>query len=180
MKILRRRSEYHYWLPNLIATDVLSIDFNYLKKSGIKACLFDLDHTLLVHGTVDLSPRTNKHLEQSGMKIYIATNRKHSKELDTLAKQLGADDVMHASGRRISKPSKKYYDLAVEKTGYKPREVAMIGDRLLQDIWGARRAGLTAILVRKFGRIKWYDQILTIHDRLIPVVFRSYFKDIAS
>lgn len=178
MKKLTNASKHHLWLPNYITKDVLSIDFKHLKKLGIKACLFDLDHTLLVHGTIDLSTRNTKHLEQSGMKIYIATNRQHSDGLDKIAQELGADGIMHARGRRISKPAKKYYEMAVEMTDFKPSEVAMVGDRLMQDIWGARRAGLTAILVEKFGKIKWYDQILTVHDRLIPILFRNSYKDL--
>lgn len=164
------------WLPDYIADDVAKIDFDHLKKQGIKACFFDLDHTLLVHGELDISPRTIAFLKSLDLDLYIATNRRFSEDLNYIAKQIDAKAVMHARSSRDAKPSKRYYDQAVKLSGCKPKEIAMVGDRLVQDIYGAKRAGLTAVLVQKFGKIKWYDQILTIHDRLLPHIFSSRYK----
>ncbi len=57
-----------------------------------------------------------------------------------------------ATGRRpivVGKPSRLMAEMALKKLGpgFRPRDVAMVGDRLYTDMRMARRAGLTAILV---------------------------------
>ncbi len=166
-----------HFLPDYIVDAVTDIDFDYLNKQGIKACLFDLDHTILHHGTTIIRPKILKHIHDSGMKVYIATNRVYSEVLDEIAVQLKADGVVHAMRGDFAKPSRAYYTHAIQKTGYKPEQIIMIGDRILQDIWGSRRSGLKAILLSKFGPIKWWDQILIIPDRLLPIVFKKKYID---
>lgn len=166
------------WLPTYTARDVLDIDFDVLKKQGIKACMFDLDHTLLVQHEVVMDARIVEHVKKSGMKLYVATNRFHSKELDEIAAQIDADGIMHAKSRKVYKPSREYYKHAIALTGFKPEQIAMVGDRLLQDAWGSKRTGITAILVGKFGPIRGWDHVLTIHDRLLPAIFSSYYKEV--
>ncbi len=60
--------------------------------------------------------------------------------------------VTTATGIRpivVGKPSRLMVDMALRKLGatYRPRDVAIVGDRLYTDIRMGRRAGLTAILV---------------------------------
>lgn len=167
-------------LPDYIVNSVTDIDFDYLANSGIKACLFDLDHTILHHGTEIIQPQILEHIHQSGMKVYIATNRVHSEVLDTIAGQLKADGIVHAVRGKFAKPSRAYYAHAIEKTGCEPRQIAMIGDRILQDIWGSRRMGLTSILLSKFGPIKWWDRLLIVPDILLPILFASKYKKLKS
>jgi HAD superfamily phosphatase (TIGR01668 family) len=177
MKALNNKSN-SLWLPDYIAEDVHGINFAHLKEAGIKALFFDLDHTLLVHGELDISKNTIKLLKSQNFDLFIATNRQFSEDLDYVGKQINAKAIMHARFRHMAKPSRDYYAQAVKLSGYKAEEIAMVGDRLVQDIYGAKRAGLNAILVHKFGKIKWYDQLITIHDRLLPVIFRRCYKDI--
>jgi len=59
-----------------------------------------------------------------------------------------------ASGKKatvIAKPSEQAFLLALNKLKTKPEETAMIGDTLMVDIYGAKKAGLKTILV-KTGR----------------------------
>jgi len=174
-KLIKNKSSD--WLPDFFSVDAAGIDFAHLKNIGIKACFFDLDHTLLVHGTRDISPRTIKLLKESGVDIYVATNRRFSEDLKHIAKQINAKAVMHAQSARIAKPSRDYYAQAVKLSGYKTSQIAMVGDRLIQDVWGAKRSGLTTVMVAKFGKVKWFDQLFSLHDRLIPVVFSRCYKD---
>lgn len=48
----------------------------------------------------------------------------------------------------MGKPSKTFFDLALEDMALPPERVAMIGDDLLTDAGGAKQAGMTGILVR--------------------------------
>jgi HAD superfamily phosphatase (TIGR01668 family) len=154
------------FLPDYIVNSVTDVDFEYLSRQGIKACLFDLDHTILHHGTTIIQPKILEHIHESGMKVYIATNRVYSEVLDEIAVQLKADGVVHAMRGDFAKPSRAYYAHAIQKTGCKPEQIIMIGDRILQDIWGSRRSGLRAILLSKFGPIKWWDRTTVINGHI--------------
>lgn len=167
-----------HWLPDYFANTVEEIDFEFLRRKGIRAMLFDLDHTILSHGSINVDSGVMKTLTESDMKVYIATNRRKSHDLDNIKNAISAEGIMFARGATVGKPSKAYYKLAVEMTDLKTNEVAMVGDRLVQDIWGANRTGLTTVMVGKFGNIRWYDQILTVHDRIIPKLFKKSYQKI--
>jgi 4-nitrophenyl phosphatase len=47
----------------------------------------------------------------------------------------------------IGKPARPLFDLAVQRLGRRPAEVAILGDRLETDIAGGQRAGLRTVLV---------------------------------
>lgn len=180
MKKIRDGEQRKHYLPDYIVNSVRDIDFDYLKTQGIKVCLFDLDHTILHHGTTIIQPEILEHIHDSGMKVYIATNRVYSEILDEIATQLKADGVVHAMRGNFAKPSRAYYAHAIQKTGCKPEHIIMIGDRIIQDIWGSRRSGIRAILLNKFGPIKWWDQLLIIPDRLLPAIFKKKYHDYSS
>lgn len=172
----RIKKEAPNYLPDFIVNSVTDIDFDYLQSQGVRVCLFDLDHTILHHGTTIVQPQILDHIHKSGMKVYIATNRVHSTVLDEIAKQLHADGVIHAIRGIYAKPSRAYYQHAIEKSGCKPEQIVMIGDRIIQDIWGSRRSGLKAILLSKFGPIRWWDQLLIIPDRLLPILCKNKYQ----
>jgi len=56
-----------------------------------------------------------------------------------------------ATGKKatlIGKPSKAFFESALNKIGLKPYQVAMIGDDIITDIAGADRLGMKSILVK--------------------------------
>ncbi len=166
------------YLPDYIVNSVTDIDFDYLSKQGIKVCLFDLDHTILHHGTTVIEPQILAHIHSSGMKVYIATNRVHSGILDEIAAQLKADGIVHAVRGRFAKPRKEYYEHAINQSNVTAGQIVMVGDRIIQDIWGSNRMGLTSILLSKFGPIKWWDRILILPDLLLPKIYKHRYKQI--
>jgi HAD superfamily hydrolase (TIGR01458 family) len=57
----------------------------------------------------------------------------------------------HASGataRVLGKPSREFYQLALEAAGTEPARAVMVGDDLRSDVAGAKAVGLRAVLVR--------------------------------
>ncbi len=71
----------------------------------------------------------------------------------------------------MGKPSKTFFDLALQAMRLPPDEVAMIGDDIFTDIGGANQAGMTGILVRT-GKFQ-NDQLLTsgiVADRIIDSI----------
>jgi HAD superfamily phosphatase (TIGR01668 family) len=136
--------------PDYIVDTVQDVDFTYLKKQGIKAVMIDLDGTVVSHGTFHVEQELIDYLKKQSIKIFIATNRSKSKDLKHLRISLNASGVVHPAGMFI-KPFPKYFKHMATQYGYEPTEIAMIGNRLFQDILGGNLAGLTTILVYKLG-----------------------------
>lgn len=148
----KKRSKFSFQ-PDIICRSIVDVDFLFLKKLGVTTCLIDLDGTVVGRGTFEVDPRIGKALSKSGLKIHIATNRPKSRTLHNLKEDLYADSVIHPKGI-FPKPSKKYYLNALKELNLQPNTVVMIGDRYLQDILGANRAGIYSLLVHKLGPSK--------------------------
>ncbi len=162
--------------PDFIVNTVTDIDFDYLHKHGIKAALIDLDGTVVARGTYDVAAATSKHLKQAALKIYIATNRPKSRSLKDLKDRLNANGVIHPHGI-LGKPFPQYYAQAARDHGLKPEECVMIGDRFLQDIFGANAAGLTTIAVKKLDRpTNSVDRLLSGAERRFIVRLSRIYK----
>lgn len=147
---LFKKSRRTSFRPDFIVRNVFDIDFDKLAGYGIKVCLIDLDDTVVERGKFAISDQTIQALRHSGMRIFIATNRPKSRDLKNLRIDLGSEGVIHPKFI-FSKPSKKYYEYALQDNNLKRSEVVMIGDRYIQDILGANRAGIYSLLVRKLG-----------------------------
>lgn len=161
--------------PDYIVDSVLAIDFQYLAKQGIKAALIDLDGTVVKRSHYNVSPKITAHLRNQPLKIYIATNRPKSRDLKDLKELLHANGVIHPKSF-LGKPFPQYYAQAAKDHQLKPSEVVMIGDRYLQDIYGANLAGFKTIVVRKLGQpTNVIDKILSkLERRHTDKLTRSY------
>ncbi len=153
-----------WFVPNYRARDITDIDFAMLAKQGVNRIAIDVDGTLLPAGNLgDAHDVFITHITEAQKaghikKLIIATNR-----FPLFARKVGqwmkADVVVTGSLFR-RKPSKAYYDQVIDSLGGKPSETAMIGDRLLQDIFGGNKAGMSTILVDDLGPEPWYDKIV--------------------
>lgn len=164
--------------PDFISKSVTEADFKFLKSIGIKACLIDLDGTVVSRGTFEVDDKIRKALKNAGIAVHIATNRPKSRSLKTLKEDLYADSVVHPVGI-MGKPTKRYYKNAITSLGLKPDEVVMIGDRYIQDIFGANRAGLYTLLVHKLGKNKGKaDEFISEMERRFTMSISLRYTDI--
>ncbi len=160
-----RRHLFAHLKPDYIATSVDDIDFNYLQKKGITTALIDLDGTVVARGTYEVSESTKRHLQNQPLNIYIATNRPKSRSLKNLKEALNANGVVHPRGI-YGKPFPSYYRHALRLHKLSKSETVMIGDRYLQDIFGANRAGLHTVAVHKLDKPKsLFDKLLSALER---------------
>ncbi len=153
--------------PDFIAKDIPDIDFVALRKLGIKACMIDLDGTVVERGTYEISRPTVEVLQRAAkdMQLYIATNRPKSRDLKNLKQDIGAVGVVHPQFI-YGKPFKRYFINGVKAMGLRPHEVVMIGDRYIQDIFGSNGAGVYSLLVRKIDQPKGaFDTFLSGTER---------------
>lgn len=93
-------------------------------------------------------------------------------------KELGIDKYfsyfIFSSNSGFKKPSKEFYQYALEQVKSKPRECIMIGDNLVQDIWGAQQLKLWTILIKNPITSVFDSQIKP--DEIVPVENFSMIK----
>jgi len=148
------------YVPDYMAKSLLGIDFKELKKSGVKHIAFDADSTL-VHFRGRVLPVETKEFLQKQRKLFeswvIASNR-ITNDLLPLAESMDAQVIRATLTNR--KPQRRFFDQVIRHFGAKPQEIAMVGDKLMADIWGAKRAGMVTVWVEKIGPDSPWDSVI--------------------
>lgn len=177
-RLLSSKKQGFVFQPDIIAKSITDIDFKYLKKRGITSCFIDLDGTVVSRGTFEVDKRIGKVLSNSGLNIHVATNRPKGRSLQNLKEDLYAVSVIHPHGL-FGKPSKRYYTNALKELKLKPSEVVMIGDRFIQDMLGANRAGICSLLVYKLGATKGrMDQSISWLEKSFTKFISTRYKEV--
>jgi len=135
------------FIPDIYQKNIYDIDYDKLKKKGIRCLLFDLDNTLI---SVKESVPTRKVKElfsylERDFKIIILSNSNYER-LIPFKEKLNVD--VAASSH---KPLRKKYLKIMDIYKFREHEIAAIGDQLLTDIYGANRMGITSILISPIG-----------------------------
>ncbi|HET6924642.1 MAG TPA: HAD-IA family hydrolase [Candidatus Saccharimonadales bacterium] len=174
-----RKKRFKKFLPDFIADSVEAIDFDRLAERGVKACLIDLDGTVVARAQYEVTGPVQRALKNASQRIYIATNRPKSRDLKDLRIDLNADGVVHPKGK-LGKPFKRYYHAALHDLGLQEGQVVMIGDRYIQDIFGANNAGLYTVLIRnKVGPAHdWMDSLLSRAERLLTRLIKPAYDEL--
>ena len=157
------------FIPDIYQKNIYDIDYQKLKKKGIKCLLFDLDNTL-VPVKDDVPNKKVKELFnylERDFKVIIISNS-NKKRLIPFKEGLNVD--VAASAR---KPSKKKYLKIMSIYKFKEYQIAAIGDQLLTDIFGANRIGITSILINPIGE---YEKFGTKINRFIEGFIKRKLK----
>lgn len=136
--------------PDYIARSVLDIEPNTLKKAGIKFLVFDIDETLVPNRKNKLTEEYAdflRSLEEVGFHIIIGSNSR--RDFSNITKHLKGASVVKPS-KLAFKPLRGYYSKVISTTKVDPTQIAMIGDRIINDIIGGNISGLTTILVEPY------------------------------
>jgi len=134
-----------YFTPDIIYNNIYDIDFDSLKKKNIKGLIFDIDNTLVSYRqekpTENVVALMGK-LKAEGFDICFVSN--NSKERVDLFN----DEFKFFSFPDAGKPSVKYIREALKSINLTNGNAALIGDQLFTDVTAAKRAKMTAILVK--------------------------------
>lgn len=128
-------------------SSVFAIDYDKLYELGYRGLLFDIDNTLVPHGTPS-TPEVDAlfaRLREKGFACLMLSNN-GVQRITSFLEQIEADYIDNAG-----KPDPTAYHQAVQRLGLKPEQVLMIGDQVFTDIRGANRASLASILVEFIG-----------------------------
>ena len=119
---------------------------------------------------------TLARLREQGQELGIISN--FDSRLFSVMRGLGIaqafDTVTISSLAQAAKPAPKIFQLALDKHAVDPEEALHIGDSLRDDVEGATRAGLHAVLLDREGRhrgsgvrtIRTLDELVPLLDRL--------------
>lgn len=137
------------WQPDMSAPNVLAIDYDALYAKGIRCVAYDVDGTITKNGSLNMSSKTAKLLQQKLdtakiTKRYLASNS--VRPFTNILKDLTTFKVVQPLDHK-GKPSKEYYQQLIDKTELQPNQIAFMGDRALQDVWGPNRMGLMTIQI---------------------------------
>ena len=136
-------------VPDRLYRRYTDITPQMMQQWGIKLLLCDLDYTLAPRSVArpdDMVLAWVNAMKAAGVEVMILSNNRSSERVETFCKDMGITYVGHAG-----KPAKRGYREAMAKAGVTARETAMLGDKLLTDVLGAKRSDVLALMVEPLG-----------------------------
>ena len=160
----------NYFKPTKYYKNIYEINYDKLKKMGIKCLVFDLDNTLglIVNKTCPKeSVNLIKKLKNDFNVVVCSNNTK--KRLEPYLNKLGIEGYSWSfkpTTIGLNKISKKYK--------LKKEEMCIIGDQILTDVFSGKLYNIMTILVDPMGK---KDLKVTRVNRLIEnIIIKSYSK----
>lgn len=122
------------------------IDYKKLFARGIRGLIFDIDNTVVGdNAPADERSRKLAHILHSiGFEVLFLSNNGEERAKSFSDRMAYSTYICDAA-----KPSRSGYYHAMKKMGTDKSSTVMIGDQIFTDIWGANRAGVYSILVKK-------------------------------
>lgn len=129
--------------PDEYVKSVFEIDFEKLYENGFRGLMFDIDNTLVPQDEDATEPvkALFEKLSALGFRTVILSNNSEER-VSRFAKDI---PVLYLS--RARKPLKRGYNRALALLKMEREQAAFIGDRVMTDIFGAKRVGIYCILV---------------------------------
>ncbi len=131
-------------LPDQLVNTVFDIDLAELKNRGVRGIITDLDNTLVSARTPLATPELAGWLDlikDQGFKVVILSNNNITR-VSKFAEPLGIPYIPAAR-----KPAGASFRRALRLMELSPEHAVVVGDQMLTDVLGGRRAGLHTILV---------------------------------
>lgn len=175
MREIKRDTDTPLFVPDFMAKSIADIDFGMLKNRGVKYVAFDADSTLVPYRSKEIELESSDYLKIQ-LKMFedycIASNRV-TNDLHVIAKALDTQVIRATWFTR--KPAKAFFEKVISHFDAKPHEIAMIGDKLVADIYGANRMGFVSVWLEKLGRDSIQDRVF--RTRQIEArMMRKYLK----
>jgi HAD superfamily phosphatase (TIGR01668 family) len=159
-QLKKKKSFYEKFIPTSCANTVFDIDYEALYRAGKRYILTDVDNTLISYQETlpdEATLSLRKELSRIGYSVYVISNN-HGKRIANFAMAFDAYGYVSSA----HKPLKFGFKRSLKQMGNpRKREVLVIGDQLMTDVFGARRMGLDVILVKplKLKTEKWFTKI---------------------
>ncbi len=137
--------------PSVMAESVEKIRYDKLWEKGFRGLIFDIDNTLVPHGA-EATPKSRAffaYLHEIGFETCLLSNN-HPPRVEPFAHAVKSRFLCNAH-----KPSKVGFQQAIAEMSLREDQVALIGDQIFTDIWGANRSGIVSILTNPIQKKKF-------------------------
>lgn len=159
--------------PKKDLKNVLQIDSLMLRENNIKAILLDIDNTLLDYNNqiIEGLEKWINDLKKEGIKFCILSNTNNKSKAQRMSDLLQIPYIFFAT-----KPFKRGFKKAKEMLEIdKAENIAVVGDQVLTDVYGANRCNMYSILVEP---IKNKDIFVTKFNRIVErKILKKYYED---
>lgn len=158
--------------PDLYLDNIYCLDLEYIKKKDIKGLLIDLDNTLLPWNCSDIGQDLKdwvKKCKDWGLSLCIVSNNR-AYRINECARQLEIPAVT-----RAIKPRKKAFLKGLNILGIKSDQAAVVGDQIFTDIFGAKRMGMFAVLVKPASETEfiWTRLMRIFESAILKIMIRK-------
>ena len=132
-------------IPDQVFDRYTRITPQFLRERGVRLLLCDLDYTLAPRSVSRPDGELRRWLEEcraAGVTVAILSNNRSTRRVEAFCGELGISYVG---------PAVRGYRQAMDRAGIGPAHTAMLGDKLLTDVLGAKRSGVLALMVEPLG-----------------------------
>ena len=146
------------YVPDIYQKNIHAIDYQRLKKAGIKIISFDIDDT--VAGLEDFKPPKStvtlfEHLKLMGFQLILLSNTKFDSRAERFGNRLGVDYISHAHKPRITGLEEVQNRYGVQKS-----QMAHIGNSIMSDVGSGNSFGIITGLVRNEGNLIKFSKLV--------------------
>ena len=145
------------FVPAVYQKTIYDIDYRQLWDAGIRVITFDMDDT--IQGLEQFEPSKSavikfQELRLIGFTLMLVSNNRFENKVKRVASQLGIDYIAKAK-----KPRLDCFQTVLENCREKcdesltMKQIAHIGNSIIDDVGGAKPLGITTCLVRSSGII---------------------------
>lgn len=166
-KVYGRSRPYLY--PNEYLDSTYGIDFDAFYEKGMRGVIFDIDNTLVPHDAPadGQAVQLFEKLHERGYRTMLLSNNREPR-VKSFADKVHTDYLYKAG-----KPKRAGYLRAMERMGTDRDSTLFVGDQLFTDIWGARRSGMYAVLVKP---IHPKEEIQIVLKRYLEKIVLFFYK----
>ena len=131
--------------PKLYFNNVTEITTKMLNQYQIKGIILDVDNTLVDYNKVPLDGLDEwiDKMKKEKIKFCIVSNSNDKNKVEAIAKKLDIPYFYFAM-----KPMKRGFKKAKRLLQLESKNIAVVGDQILTDVWGANRCNMFSILVK--------------------------------
>lgn len=139
----------HWFHADLNLNHVFELTPKRLQLLGFTAVISDLDNTVADYATLEPDDQVRmwlKSLREAGIQVAIVSNNKESR----VRRFCEGLDIPFFW--RSGKPRRSWILRAMQELGASREKTCLVGDKLVTDVWGARRCGLFCVLVPSISK----------------------------
>ncbi len=144
--------------PDRMYSSVTDITYAQLSEMGVRGLLLDIDGTLMPTKTDRPTPDVLRWLcemKDAGIALFILSNSRRPGRVERLSRSLNIPGFIARAG----KPRREGFYRAAGLLGLRGSQLAMVGDQIFTDVYGANRSGIRSLLVMSTDTDLWYQPL---------------------